>query len=77
MQLLSERFPHVQAEAQQLFERNEEFRDLCEEYEACAEAFKRLEATRPADDPMRLEYAALRLRLEAELLRYLHAHQGL
>jgi hypothetical protein len=76
IKLLSERFPYVQTEAQHLFERNEGFRDLCEEYEACAEAFRRLETSRPADDPMRLEYAALSLRLEGELLRYLQAHRG-
>ena len=74
MKLLSERFPHVQTEAQRLFERNEGFRDLCEEYEACTSAVARLESSRPETDPMRLEYAALRLRLEGELLRYLQSH---
>ena len=73
--LLSERFPHVQTEAQNLFDRNEAFRELCEEYEACAEALERFEASRPAQDPMRLEYAALRLRLEGEVLWYLQAHR--
>lgn len=71
--LLAERFPHIQRVALRLLERDETFRELIEEYEACTEAAERLEQGQ-ADDAMRKEYAALRLRLESELLRYLQVH---
>jgi hypothetical protein len=62
-----DRFPHVQSASLRLLERNESFRELCEEYEACAAATERLAAT----EAIRKEYEALRLRLEGELLRYI------
>jgi len=68
--LLLERFPHVRNFSLQLLERNETFRDLCEEYEACAEAADRLGRS-ASDEALRREYSALRLRLESELLRYI------
>ena len=54
-----------------LFGRDEAFRELCEEYEACVGASQRLDAARPEQGAMQREYVALRLRLEGELLRYL------
>jgi hypothetical protein len=70
MKLLLERFPHVQALALKRCEKQESFRELCEEYWACSEVLARLE--RPgAEDALRTEYGALRLRLEGELLRYI------
>lgn len=70
VQLLLERFPHLQSVATRLLENNETFRDLCEEYEACAQAIERL-APPEADVAMFREFSALRLRLEGELLRYI------
>jgi hypothetical protein len=74
MKLVIERFPNVEKAAVHLFQRDEAFRDLCEEYEACAQAAERLAEARPGQDALRREYAALRLRLEGELLRYLQEH---
>jgi len=70
MKLLLERFPHVQALALKRCERQDSFRELCEEYWACSEVLARLE--RPgAEESLRSEYGALRLRLEGELLRHI------
>jgi hypothetical protein len=70
MKLLLERFPHVQALALKRCEKQDSFRELCEEYWACNEVLTRLE--RPgAEESLRTEYGALRLRLEGELLRYI------
>lgn len=66
-----ERFPNVRDEAQRLFIRDEAFRELCEEYEVCSRAAERLDSSQLEEQPLRREYAALRLRLEGELLRYL------
>ena len=68
LRLVSEQFPHLRERVACLFERNEIFRELCEDYETCAEALARL----PASEGLRREYSALQLRLETELLRYLH-----
>ena len=70
MKLLLERFPHVQALALKRAEKQDSFRELCEEYWACNQVLTRLE--RPdAEENLRAEYGALRLRLEGELLRYI------
>jgi hypothetical protein len=71
--LVRERLPHVQEEAGRLFDRDETFRELCEEYQVCSEAAARLE-DRQAEEALQKEYAALRLRIEGELLRYLVEH---
>jgi hypothetical protein len=76
MKLVLERFPNVQSQATHLFERDEGFRELCEEYEACTTAADRLEASAPRQEQLRREYAALRLRLEGELLRYLQEFEN-
>ena len=68
LQLVSEQFPHLRERVACLFEREEIFRELCEDYEVCSGAL----AGRPASEGLRREYSALRLRLETELLRYLH-----
>lgn len=73
LKLLQARFPHMQSVSLRLLLQHATFRELCEEYEACAEALKRLTHT-PADDSMRNEYTALSLRLEGELLRYIGEH---
>ena len=70
MKLLLERFPHVQALALKRCEKQDSFRELCDEYFACTQVLARLE--RPdAEESLRIEYGALRLRLEGELLRYI------
>src|SRR5262245_15694382 len=71
--LLLERFPHVKNVSLQLLEQSETFRELCEEYEACTAAAERLSHSK-GDEALRMEYAALRLRLEGELLRYIEDH---
>ena len=70
MKLLLDRFPYVQALALKRCEKQDSFRELCEEYWACNQVLERLE--RPgAEESLRSEYGALRLRLEGELLRYI------
>jgi hypothetical protein len=66
LQLVSEQFPHVRQRVACLYERDELFRELCEDYEVCTQALARQES----NEGLRREYAALRLRLETELLGY-------
>jgi hypothetical protein len=74
LDLLRERFPHIDGISLQLLERDATFRELCEEYAACTEAVERL--THSGSDPAMLrEYGALRLRVEGELLGYLAEHR--
>jgi hypothetical protein len=75
MRLLNERFPHVCEKAERLFEQDEDFRELCEDYESCTRTVARLERGTPSAEGMRKEYGALLLRLECELLRYLEEHR--
>ena len=73
VKLIAERFPHVRLVSLELLMKDETFRELCEEYEVCTAAVERL--ARPvSDETMLREYAALQLRLEGELLRYLSQH---
>jgi hypothetical protein len=72
--LVIERFPYVEDRAMRLFERDETFRELCEDYQACAATVERLEASPHSSREIRNEYSALVLRLERELLRYLEEH---
>ena len=67
LQLVSEQFPHLRERVACLFERDEIFRELCEDYETCAQALSRQES----NEGLRHEYVALQLRLETELLGYL------
>jgi hypothetical protein len=69
-----ERFQHVRERVTRVFERDADFRDLCEEYVTCAEVLARLESSGPSAQAMRNEYAVLLLRLERELIRYLGEH---
>jgi hypothetical protein len=73
LRLVSARFEQVRGRAAQLFECDDSFRDLCEDYEACATTMARLESGEGSAE-MRNEYGALLLRLERELLRYLEEH---
>jgi hypothetical protein len=74
MRLVMERFPDMRTDTQQLFARNEAFRELCEEYEMCTLAAGRLGS--PEQQSLRREYVALQLRLEGELLRYIEEHRS-
>jgi hypothetical protein len=73
LKLLRERFPHLRSLSLQLLERDETFRELCEEHAACTEALERLMRS-GTDEAMRREYSALRLRIEGELLSHLSQH---
>ena len=68
LQLVSDQFPHLKERVADLFARDAVFRELCEDYETCT-----VSLARQASEALRREYAALRLRLETELLAYLHA----
>ena len=74
LQRVSEQFPHLRERVACLFERDDIFRELCDDYETCAQALSRQER----NEDLRREYSALRLRLETELLGYLdeaeHTH---
>jgi hypothetical protein len=74
LKLVSDRFRQVRDRATRLFERDLDFRDLCEEYEACVATMTRLQFDGPSAEGMRKEYAALVLRLDRELLRYMEEH---
>ena len=67
LQRVSEQFPHLRERVACLFERDDIFRELCDDYETCAQALSRQER----NEDLRREYSALRLRLETELLAYL------
>ena len=73
LQLVSEQFPHLRQRVACLFERDAIFRELCDDYEACSRALLQQESS----EDLRREYAALRLRLETELLSYLHEAEEL
>jgi len=66
LDLVTEQFPDLRDQVNRLFGRNPAFRELCEDYETCTAALSR----QPSPSLQR-EYAALRLRLETELLRFL------
>jgi hypothetical protein len=74
LRLVSERFRQMGGDAARLFEDDDSFRDLCEEYEVCTRTVTRLEAMESPSQEMLNEYKALLLRLERELLRYLEEH---
>lgn len=74
--VVSERLPHLRDQTRFLFGHDEAFRDMCEEYLICTETAQRLETGAGTNEALRAEYAALRLRLEGELLRYLAQHAG-
>ena len=74
LKLVGERLPQLRQEVARLFEHDEDFRELCDEYQLCSETAARMETAGGAKRAFRNEYAALRLRLEGELLRYLSEH---
>lgn len=70
-ELLSRRFPSLAEKLQGLLETDETLRELCEDLEACEDAVARLDKGGGGTAALSKEYAALRLRLERELLRHL------
>ena len=68
LQLVTEQFPLLRDRVACLFESDPIFRELCEDYEACAQALGR----QACNEGLRREYSALRLRLETEMLGYLN-----
>ena len=75
LELLRERFPHINGISLRLLERDAPFRELCEEYAACTEVVERLRDS-GSDEAMLREYSALSLRIEGELLGYLVEHRS-
>jgi hypothetical protein len=75
LRIVAERFPGVHERAISLFDHDEAFQELCEEYEACVKAEDTFDPASGANRALRMEYAALRLRLEGELLRHLREGQ--
>ena len=67
LQLVQRQFPHLHDRVAVLFEVDDVFRELCEDYEACLLAVSR----QPPLVGLCREYEALRLRLETELLRHI------
>jgi hypothetical protein len=74
LRLVSERFGPLRDRAVRAFERDPDFCDLCDEYQACVETLASQEESPGSSEAMRREYAALLLRVERELLRYLDEH---
>lgn len=68
---ICDRFPLLREQAMVRFACDETFRDMCEDYDACAVTLAHLESSDSPPEGMRAEYAALLLRLERELLRHL------
>jgi hypothetical protein len=61
-------FPHMRRVLDRALHDSEPFRDLVEEYGVCTEVLERQQFR---TEPQAREYAALRLRLESEILQYL------
>jgi hypothetical protein len=74
LRLVTERLPHLKTEAGRLFEDDNVFRELCDEYQLCTETAARMQHASGTAEAIREEYVALLLRLEGELLRYLAEH---
>jgi hypothetical protein len=71
LESVCERFEYVRDRAARLFARDENFRDLCDDDEACVRTVARLESKSSSSEGVRNEYKALLLRLEREFLRVL------
>jgi len=74
LRLVRERLPLLREHAGQLFEEDDIFRELCEEYEVCVDTAARIEGAEKVNRALLDEYLALRMRLEGELLRYMAEH---
>ena len=77
LRLVTERLPQVRECAREVYESDEVFREMCDEYQLCHETQARMVGAVGRAAGVREEYVALGLRLEAELLRYLAEHADL
>jgi len=68
VEIVHQLFPHMRRVLDRALNESEPFRDLVEEYGVCTEV---LERQQHRAEPQAREYAALRLRLESEILQYL------
>lgn len=66
LEIVTAQFPHLRQRVARMFARDPIFRELCEDYELCSQSLAR----QIGSEALRHEYAALRLRLENELLHY-------
>jgi hypothetical protein len=67
---LFDRFPEKKENIKTLFEENESFKTLCEDYHQCAEALRFWNQSSSEDAPARVrEYRALLQELEEEILK--------
>jgi hypothetical protein len=67
---LFERFPDRKETIKALFEKNESFQTLCDDYRQCAEALRYWNRSSDEDAPARMrEYKALLRELEEEILQ--------
>jgi hypothetical protein len=68
LRLVLARFPGSEAAIRDLFEADEQFRELCADYGDCLMALRRLREQGPGRDDRIEQYAELRACLEQELL---------
>ena len=68
---MCDRFPMLGEQAVARFASDESFRDLCEDYDTCAATLTHLESSASPPEGIVVEYTALLLRLEHEVLRLL------
>ncbi len=69
---VGERFPEKRAALKRLFDSNQLFQSLCEEYEACIKALRYWrESSLPEAPDFRKEFSSLLSELEEEILEYL------
>src|ERR1041385_3635722 len=56
LRLVAERFERLRAQGGRIFDRDENFRGLCDEYEACIGTVTRLQSCASSSEGMRNEY---------------------
>ena len=66
-----EHFPDHEKLVTRLFDEDDEFRGLCDDYRDCLAYLARTRPPSGASESLRKEFTALQLRLETELLQYI------
>jgi hypothetical protein len=67
---LYERFPEKSVEIKELYQKNESFKTLCEDYCRCTDALQHWEKSMEENAPARVqEYGALQRELEEEIIQ--------
>ncbi len=74
--LVRELFPALSCAVEVQFQSDDEFRGLCDDYRACVFAQARFAGEAGGAESFSREYAALRLRLERDLLDRLAERRG-